>query len=116
MKRSCVWTALLASSLLAMACGGDDDMANGDCSGDVPSFEEVELFDKCTTCHDSKKTGNARIGAPPGVDFDTEAGALKSAMKGADEVMDGDMPPPTLGIEVTDAEKQALYEFAACAE
>ena len=113
MKCFLIWGAVLAASVVAGACGGDDDA--GDCS-DAPAYGEVTLFSKCVMCHDSKKTGNARIGAPPGVDFDNEAAALKSANKGAEEVEEGKMPPPGAGIAVTDAEKQALYEFAMCAE
>jgi cytochrome c peroxidase len=47
----------------------------------------------CVPCHDSKKTGAARLGAPVGHDFDTYEKTKKMALQANDVIQIGKMPP-----------------------
>jgi uncharacterized membrane protein len=103
-----------------MGCGSDDDDHGHDepevsCTGTIPTYDEVEAFDKCTTCHSSALTGTVRNGATVGVDFDTEAGAEAHAEEIVHEVSEGAMPPPPTNITLSAAEKDELYKWALCA-
>lgn len=85
-----------------------------DCSGDVPTFGEVGAFSKCTSCHSSTLSGAARADAPANVNFDTYAGAEAQATKAVEEVQEGQMPPPSTGSALSDAEKKELFTWALC--
>jgi uncharacterized membrane protein len=102
-------------SMLAAGCSSSTDTPNSvDCNGTPPSYDDVTAFTKCVACHDSKKTGAARVKAPANINFDTAEAALASADKAVSEVMKGDMPPRDSGVTLTDAERQQLYEWAMC--
>lgn len=101
-------------SLMGFGCSNDPAPDNVDCSGTPPSFEQVTALSKCTSCHDSSKTGSARMAAPPDINFDTAAAAEAHANKAVSEVVKGDMPPRNSGVTLTDTEKQQLYEWAMC--
>jgi uncharacterized membrane protein len=105
-------------SLLAFGCSnaGSSDLKLPDinCSVSPPSYEQVTVMTKCETCHSSSKTGVQRANAPADVNFDTQAAAEAHAEEAASEVNKGDMPPPSTGITLSDAEKQQLYQWALC--
>jgi uncharacterized membrane protein len=103
---------------VSMGCGSDDDehdQPEVSCTGTIPTYAEVDAFEKCTLCHSSQLTGNARNSAPPGTNFDTEAGAEAHADEIVHEVSEGAMPPPPSNITLTEAEKEELYKWALCA-
>ena len=104
----------VASSLFAAACGGKDDSAAGpsvDCNATtVPKFADVTIFQVCTKCHATSVPN--RQGAPQSVNFDSYASASANAELAAAAVRSGAMPEDHT--PVTDAQKQALYAWAAC--
>jgi uncharacterized membrane protein len=127
--RSIAWFVLVSGVALSIvACGDDDgDEENGmgdaghehelpdvDCSEDVPAFEEVAAFEKCTLCHSSELTGDERMNAPEGDDWDIEAEAIEHRELIAHEVFEGEMPPEDSNITLTTAEKEELYLWALC--
>jgi uncharacterized membrane protein len=107
---------LALTAVLGAGCSSSNDPApdNIDCSGTPPTFEQVTAFTKCATCHDSSKTGAARVKAPANINFDTATAAEASVDKAVSELMKGDMPPRDSGVTLTDAEKQKVYEWAMC--
>jgi hypothetical protein len=48
------------------------------------------------------------------VNYDTFGGAAAAAQIGMQEVSQGDMPPQSSGISLTDSEKESLYTWASC--
>ena len=59
MKSLCVLTAVLMLGGVGIGCGGDDEeeLPEVDCdTGTIPKYADVTILNKCTTCHDSKKT------------------------------------------------------------
>jgi uncharacterized membrane protein len=113
-------TAVLIAVLIGgfMGCGSDDDDHDDpdvSCTGTIPTYAEVDAFDKCTTCHSSSLTGTARNSAPAGANFDTEAGAEAHDDEIAHEVAEGAMPPPGSNITLTAAEKDEILKWAVCA-
>jgi uncharacterized membrane protein len=116
-----LFTMLLAGAVLFggwTGCSGDDEedeLPEVDCdTGAVPTFDEVTAFDKCASCHDSAKTGAARMNAPTAINFDSYDGAEPHATKAAEEVNEGAMPPANSGITLTASEKETLYRWALC--
>jgi uncharacterized membrane protein len=112
--------ALIASTILAGAVGcgggGDDDDGGGpmaDCSGDVPTFDQLSILDICTGCHSSELSGEARMQAPAGINFDTYESAVTVSLTALGVLGNGTMPPP--GIEQpSEAQKQDFYDWAGC--
>jgi hypothetical protein len=107
--------------LLAVACGDDGEeeheheLPDVECEGaDVPSFAEVEAFDKCTTCHSSELTGDDRNDAPEDDNWDDYEEAMEHAELIAHEVFEGEMPPEDSGITLTADEEEDLYLWALC--
>jgi len=117
------WVSVLTLALpmaLFVGCGteGDDDTPSGDepvvdCTGTVPTYSEVTMWPACTSCHSSALSGGDRGGAPPGINYDTYAGAKANAALGVSEVYEGAMPYPD-GSGVTDEQKTAFYTWAKC--
>lgn len=101
-----------AGLLMFAACG--DSLPDVNCSGTVPAYSDVTALEKCSVCHSSELSGNARRGAPGGINFNTEAAADAKAEDSASEVYGGDMPPSNSGVTLTEDEKQALYKWALC--
>jgi len=65
---------MLAVAVALGACGGEDDeLADVDCSGTVPTYTELQsgALSVCSNCHSSTKTGADRVNAPTNVNFDT---------------------------------------------
>ncbi len=90
-------TGLIGAALASFAaCGGDTGAV--DCTAVTPKkYSEItSAIAKCTNCHDSKRTGDARHGATASFDYDTFDGAKMSAELGQADV-DGTganiMPP-----------------------
>jgi hypothetical protein len=101
----------------AGAAGGGAGAAGPDVDCDaepIPAFTEVAIFEKCVGCHGRELTGDARMGATLGVNFDDHASAAEHAERAALYVFHGIMPPVTTNIAVTDAEKEQLYLWALC--
>jgi uncharacterized membrane protein len=113
-------TSVLMAVMLgsSMGCGSDDDDHHDpevSCTGTIPTYAEVEAFDKCTMCHSSSLTGTARGSAPVDANFDTEAGAEAHDDEIAHYVAEGAMPPPPSNITLTAAEKDEILKWAVCA-
>lgn len=111
---------LLPLSFIAACSGGDDDddttspPPSVDCSTTtVPTFSEVTIWPKCTSCHASTLTGGERAGAPPGIDYDVYASAKQYAELGMEEVEEGAMPLPGAPT-ATDEEKASFYAWVQC--
>jgi uncharacterized membrane protein len=100
--------------LLALAACSSETLPTVDCSGEIPSYEQVTALTKCSECHASTLSGSARRNAPTNVNYDTEAAAKASGTKAASEVNGGSMPPDNSGITLTDDEKQQLYKWDLC--
>ena len=84
-----------------------------DCSGDVPTYGELTILDICTGCHSSELSGDERMQAPEGIDFDTYESAVEVSLTAVGQLANGTMPPT--GIErPSEAEKQAFYDWAGC--
>ena len=79
-----------------------------------PSYEEVSAFNTCVMCHATSRSPSERTGAPLSVNFDTEAAAEANSMRAVSLVMGGLMPPTRAGIELSEEEKQELYDWAMC--
>ncbi|MFH1071071.1 MAG: FlgD immunoglobulin-like domain containing protein [Candidatus Glassbacteria bacterium] len=84
---------------------------------DIPSGREVTypaltdslLTGKCITCHDSKKSGTARLGAPTTVNFDTYTAAKASFATGNNYVQAGNHPFSSVGI--TAGQKLLFFDW-----
>lgn len=117
--RMMLWTVLLTSLGLALGCAadasGEGTMDANGCSGKVPTYAELTIFQKCSMCHSSQLAqGQPRMQSPININFDTEPAADAAAVLAVQEVKADAMPPKASGITVTDAEKQALYTWAEC--
>ena len=138
MKSTRFWALcmVVASFSVVNACGDD-----GDGDGDSEEGEDVgkstgalcvstltytadiaPLMSKyCTACHDSSKTGAARMNAPPDHNFNTEAGILAEA-KHVDQAAGSGpnatntaMPPPAAKLALpTTAERAIISNWLAC--
>lgn len=106
----------LFGPLLGCGGGSEEELPEVDCStGTVPKYSELKatVFAKCTVCHDSAKSGTARVEAPNDVNYDMYATAKAKAEKAAAEVDEGAMPPKPFPA-LSDADKQLLYKWALC--
>lgn len=71
------------------------------------------LEQHCTSCHASSKSGLARQRAPNGVDYDTYETARTHADDGAEEVQEGEMPPPERRDTLGDEDRCVLRAWVA---
>lgn len=95
-------TSLLGAGLVGLAAFGSacGDSSGGpiDCTKETPKTYTAiaSAINKCTNCHSSTRTGDARHGATVGYDYDTYDLAKQAAQLGASDV-DGSganiMPP-----------------------
>jgi uncharacterized membrane protein len=120
MQHSMRWAVSLCLVAALAACGSEDEEEAGaelpevDCSGDVPTFDEVTAFSAvCTDCHSTSLSGDDRNGAPARVNWDDYESARANAEDGAEAVFDGEMPPAGAG-ELTSVQKEELYRWALC--
>ncbi|MDH5671443.1 MAG: hypothetical protein OEZ06_04790 [Myxococcales bacterium] len=84
----------------------------GTCSQSAITYADVIaplIAERCLPCHSSALEGDARLGAPVGVDFDTEALVLQHGDRiMVRAVVDRTMPP---GSPLSDCEAAALQQF-----
>lgn len=96
MLRTAIVTAVL---LLAVACGDKlDAVQETECAQDQAevTYEgqvKAILDEHCTSCHSSSVSGNARSGAPSGVDLDTYQSLLPLAEQANTRIQNETMPP-----------------------
>jgi len=103
---------LLLAPVLLVGC--EEELPEIDCNTvTVPTYSEVTIWPKCTSCHASTLTGDARNDAPEDVNFDTYEAAKEHAEKAVEEVFEGKMPEPDPSI-ITEEEKQSLYAWGLC--
>lgn len=125
MQHSMRWLTSLCLVAALAACGGEDDEGGGgggekdlpevDCSGDIPTFDEVSAFSEvCTGCHSTSLSGSDRNGAPTSINWDDYDSARANAEEGAEAVFEGEMPPAGAGATLTNAQKEELYLWALC--
>jgi uncharacterized membrane protein len=117
MNHALVRLSVLVCAGLSLACGGSDDPPAPlvDCTMvTVPRYSQLTAaLSKCTGCHASALTGNARMMAPVGTNFDTYAAAKMKATLAASRVSFGQMPPPG-ATQLTADEKAALVAWGSC--
>lgn len=120
MRRSMRWATSLLLVAALTACGSDDEgeeesLPEVDCSGAIPTFDQVTAFSEaCTNCHSTSLSGADRHGAPTDINWDDYDSAKANAEHGAEEVFEGEMPPEGSGETITDAQKEQLYLWALC--
>ncbi|MFP2924528.1 hypothetical protein ACLESO_04790 [Pyxidicoccus sp. 3LG] len=130
MSRLLRWTAVLScAAALALTGCGDDDDDDGD--GDELScppggtqlteqnFGRAFLDTYCTRCHSSARTGAARNGAPPGLDWDQIAIVRANAENMNEEAgvdADGSVNTemPINDPRPSDAARRQLSEWLIC--
>lgn len=101
-----------------LACGPAQDSAL--CVQDPPvdyaTFGQGFLLKHCTGCHSSEMTGDARQGAPVGVDLDSEQAASDLADRIHARVLVPEVPemPPGGGPDADELELLAVW--LACQE
>jgi uncharacterized membrane protein len=109
---------------LLVGCGDDgpaptpDEMENPqpDCTKITPPTYEQLLqgtLSHCVVCHSSTLTGDARNGAPDGVNFDSYD-AAKLVVQQAYGMVKGHYMPYPDGKGITNAERNRFYEWALC--
>ena len=102
--------------LCVVGCSSDPEppptLPTVDCTPPVPTFAQVNAFrSNCSNCHSIQLTGNSRMGAPVGMDYDVYASAAAVAEDTARTVFGGSMPPSG-GIQPAD--KEVLYRWSLC--
>lgn len=106
-----VFAALSVAASTLVACG--DDLPAVDCTTPaVPKYSELAIINACTTCHDSQKSGAARLEAPTDINYDTYEAAKAGAEEGVSEVFGGTMPPG--GGELSEELKTQFYRWGLC--
>lgn len=102
-------------ALLLLACDADHGHRTVTAElagcGDWETVGQPALLESCTGCHSAGLAGEARHGAPEGVDLDTLAGARAWAEAAAEQVGDGLMPP---GGGMSEDEATALLQWLSC--
>jgi uncharacterized membrane protein len=81
----------------------------------APTFADLEsgILTICRECHSASVSGDARHGAPPGMDFDTYDQLASAGETAAYLVRYRIMPFPN-GEGPTEEQRQQLYEWVAC--
>jgi uncharacterized membrane protein len=81
----------------------------------VPTFGDLQrgILPICLGCHSAKVTGDARHGAPDGVNFDTYEELAKAAEIASYLVRNRLMPAPD-GQGPTEEQRRELYDWTAC--
>jgi len=102
--------------LAVLSSGCADELGSCDETTVMPAEADRVLGAKCLGCHSSLLTGDARAGAPAGLDFDSEGGRSKWADEMWAEIEAGRMPPPSPAGsgELSSAEKDAMRGWLAC--
>ncbi|MDP8225219.1 MAG: hypothetical protein P9L99_17800 [Candidatus Lernaella stagnicola] len=97
-------------AIVLFACGGGDDDDDDNDDAAAPTWENFAqgfFADYCTRCHSSELAGVDRVGAPPGVDFDTYDGAVADAADARERAGVGESMPPD-ATKPTQAERDRL--------
>jgi uncharacterized membrane protein len=115
-----VFLVTLVGMAGAAACSGSSANANRaatapiNCAeGKTAKFSELTGFAKCTGCHASTRSGDARMSAPASVNFDNFVAAKANVEAGLEQIDSRSMPPsgtPGLG----DLELSAIRRWLAC--
>ncbi len=81
-------TGLIGAAIASFAACGGSDTGPVDCTSVTPKkYSEISTaIAKCTNCHDSTRTGDARHGATVGYDYETFGAAKISAELGRADV------------------------------
>jgi uncharacterized membrane protein len=81
----------------------------------VPTFADLQrgILPICLECHSVTVMGDARHGAPPGMNFDTYSELSIVADTAVYLVQNRMMPYPD-GAGPTEEQRQELYDWAAC--
>ena len=103
-------------SLLAVAalgCGGDGP---GPCVGAPTYTNDVRpiVEARCLACHAAGLAGDARHGAPEGLDFDSLESTEPHLEAFADALTSGRMPPTNGPALTTAEERQLVSRWRAC--
>lgn len=102
--------------LLGLGCGDKqdpveqlEDTSDVGFDGPVTYCQHVKpvLQNRCTSCHDSTKTGTDRSGAPAAVNFDTYDLTIQSRDGANSRIQNGTMPPGSGGLP---ADERALFQ------
>lgn len=116
---------LMATVLLTAAACSDDKIegAGGGGGGDAflgdgagGSFTWTShvraILDRCTRCHSTENSGDARNGAPASVNFNTYEEAVQSADRALEMISRGFMPPAgnSVGAEPLSAAERSVVE------
>jgi uncharacterized membrane protein len=117
MRNLLLGSLLTAAVLGSVAACGDDEPAESqiDCETSTATYANavVPVAEKCVLCHSASKTNLDRIGAPEGVNYDTEADWLANGAHGLIMIQDGSMPPE--GVPGPSADEVAkLDEWVTC--
>jgi len=120
-----VRVALVLALHLLAACSSNDPQDEPDSSpppantcpppAEVPTFSDLEsgILPICRECHSASVTGDARQGAPPGIDFDTYEQFANAGESAAYLVRYRIMPFPN-GDGPTEEQRKELYDWVAC--
>ncbi len=127
------WHGAAPLMLLGLAtCGGDDGSSDSDGVSPVATadtgpqdcppgslvtwqtFGSGFIDTWCTTCHSKILTGDARYGAPEGLDFNTYDQVAASQDRIVEQAALGEPPPMPPAGGTTDAERDRLVEWVAC--
>ena len=103
------WPWMLACNVFGLAFGltGCDKArplaaSDGNSPAEMCSIEDAVKYSeqisgmleqRCTNCHSSELSGDARTLAPVGVDFDNPSAAIRSAEPAGRRIQKGQMPP-----------------------
>jgi uncharacterized membrane protein len=121
-----VYAALSQTLLVLAACSSNDRQSAPDASAPpvascsaperVPTFADLErgILLICRECHSASVTGDARHGAPEGLNFDTYEQFANAGETASYLVRYGIMPKPDAGKVPTEEQRQELYDWAAC--
>ena len=94
---------------------GPDDATDCASLERVPTYADLQvgILPICLQCHSAQVTGDARTGAPEGLDFDTYE-QLASAAEIASYLVRARVMPFPDGEGPTEEQRQEFYDWAAC--
>src|SRR5262245_499943 len=85
-------------------------VTTSDCAtATVPAFAQLDALQKCTSCHSSTLTGDARSGAPSRINYDSYDAAVANIDHGLREIEEGAMPPS--GAETLTADEETSLQL-----
>lgn len=106
--------ALAPAVLVAWSCGSGADPCRN-----APRYRvhvQPIVQEKCVGCHSSARAGDARNGAPAGVDFDSYEAVKSRQVELADAITSGRQPPVSEPAErrPTAEERDTVNAWRAC--